>query len=78
MLAAEALKITAADLRRLKVIDEIIPEPFGGAHRDYEGAAAKLKEVVLRHLGELKAIPLERLLDERYQRFRRMGAFLEK
>jgi acetyl-CoA carboxylase carboxyl transferase subunit alpha len=62
----------------LKVIDEIIPEPFGGAHRDYEKAAAKVKEAVLRHLSELKTLPKERLLDERYQRFRRMGAFLEE
>ncbi len=76
-LAAEALKITAADLLRLQVIDEIIAEPFGGAHRDYGEAAAKVKEAVLRHLRELKGIPIKRLLDERYQRFRRMGAFLE-
>jgi acetyl-CoA carboxylase carboxyl transferase subunit alpha len=76
-LAAEALKITAADLLRLQVIDEIIPEPLGGAHRDYEEAAATVKETMLRHLRELKAIPMKRLLDERYQRFRRMGAFLE-
>jgi acetyl-CoA carboxylase carboxyl transferase subunit alpha len=77
-LAAEALKITAADLLRLQVIDEIIPEPFGGAHRDYEKAAVKVKEVVVRHLKELKEIPEERLLAERYQRFRRIGAFLEE
>jgi acetyl-CoA carboxylase carboxyl transferase subunit alpha len=77
-LAAEALKITAADLLRLQVIDEIIPEPFGGAHRGYGEAAAKVKEAVLRHLGKLKGIPIKRLLDERYQRFRNMGAFLEE
>jgi acetyl-CoA carboxylase carboxyl transferase subunit alpha len=77
-LAAEALKLTAADLLRLEVIDEIIPEPLGGAHRDYEATAAKVKEVVLRHLGELKKFPLPRLLDQRYKRFRRMGGFLEK
>jgi acetyl-CoA carboxylase carboxyl transferase subunit alpha len=61
----------------LKVIDEIIPEPFGAAHRNYGEAAAKVKEAVGRNLGELKEIPVERLLDDRYQRFRRMGAFLE-
>ncbi len=61
----------------MKVIDEIIPEPFGGAHRDYGEASAKVKEAVVRHLGKLKALPIKRLLDERYQRFRRMGAFLE-
>jgi acetyl-CoA carboxylase carboxyl transferase subunit alpha len=77
-LAAEALKITATDLLKLAIIDEIIPEPMGGAHRDYQEAAAHVKEAVLRHLRELKDIPEERLLSERYQRFRRMGAFLEK
>ncbi|OGP85569.1 MAG: acetyl-CoA carboxylase carboxyltransferase subunit alpha [Deltaproteobacteria bacterium RBG_16_54_11] len=77
-LAAEALKITAADLLNLEVIDEIIPEPFGGAHRDYEGAAATVKEAVVRHLRERKDVPVERLLAERYQRFRRMGSFLEE
>jgi acetyl-CoA carboxylase carboxyl transferase subunit alpha len=77
-LAAEALKITATDLLKLAIIDEIIPEPMGGAHRDYQEAAAHVKEAVLRHLRELKDIPEERLLSERYQRFRRMGPFLEK
>lgn len=76
-LAAEALKLTAADLLTLQVIDEVIPEPRGGAHRNYQEAAATVKETLLRHLGELKDVPGERLLSERYQRFRRMGAFLE-
>ena len=76
-LAAEALKLTAADLLTLQVIDEVIPEPMGGAHRDYEESAATVKEAVGRHLGELKDVPEEQLLVERYQRFRRMGAFLE-
>lgn len=76
-LAAEALKLTAADLLTLQVIDEVIPEPEGGAHRNYEEAAATVKEAVVRHLGELKDVPEEQLLSERYQRFRRMGAFLE-
>jgi len=76
-LAAEALKLTAEDLLTLQVIDEIIPEPRGGAHRNYQEAAATVKEAVARHFGELKDVPEERLLSERYQRFRRMGAFLE-
>lgn len=76
-LAAEALKLTAADLLQLKVINEVIPEPVGGAHRNYQEAAARVKKAVVRHLGELKDVPEERLLSERYQRFRRMGAFLE-
>jgi acetyl-CoA carboxylase carboxyl transferase subunit alpha len=77
-LAAEALKITAADLLKLGIIDEIIPEPMGGAHRDYHEAAATVKEAIVRHLRGLREIPEEQLLSDRYQRFRRMGAFAEK
>jgi acetyl-CoA carboxylase carboxyl transferase subunit alpha len=76
-LAAEAMKLTAADLLELKVIDEVIPEPVGGAHRDYHGAAATLKKAIVRHLTELQAVPEERLMSERYQRFRRIGTFVE-
>jgi acetyl-CoA carboxylase carboxyl transferase subunit alpha len=77
-LAAEAMKLTAADLLKLKVIDEVIPEPAGCAHRDYHEAAATLKKAIIRHLTELKDLPEEKLLSERYQRFRRMGAFVEE
>ncbi|UCC66792.1 MAG: acetyl-CoA carboxylase carboxyltransferase subunit alpha [Deltaproteobacteria bacterium] len=77
-LAAEALRLTASDLLKLGVIDEVIPEPLGGAHCDYQAAAAKLKEALLRHLEELRDVPEERLLPERYQKFRRMGAFMEE
>jgi acetyl-CoA carboxylase carboxyl transferase subunit alpha len=77
-LAAEALKMTAADLLRLGVIDEIIPEPIGGAHRDYHEVASHVKEAVARHLSALKEISEEKLLADRYKLFRRMGAFQEK
>jgi acetyl-CoA carboxylase carboxyl transferase subunit alpha len=77
-LAAEALKMTAADLLRLGVIDEIIPEPVGGAHRDYHEVAAHVKEAIVRHLAALKDVPEEKLLADRYKLFRRMGAFQEK
>lgn len=76
-LAAEAMKLTAADLLELEIIDEVIPEPVGGAHRDYHGAAATLKKAILRHLTELQTVPEERLVSERYQRFRRIGTFVE-
>ncbi len=76
-LAAEALKPTAKDLKALEVIDEIVPEPIGGAHRDHEAAAREVREAVARNLGELRDIPMERLLAERYDKFRRMGRFLE-
>ena len=77
-LAAEAMKLTAVDLLELEVIDEVIPEPVGGAHRDYHGAAATLKQAIVRHLTELQTVPEERLVSERYQRFRRMGTFVEE
>jgi acetyl-CoA carboxylase carboxyl transferase subunit alpha len=77
-LAAEVMKVTAADLLELAVIDEVIPEPAGGAHRDYYEAAATLKKAIARHLTELQGLPEEKLVTERYQRFRRMGAFVEK
>ncbi len=77
-LAAEALKLTASDILKLGVIDEIIPEPLGGAHCDYQGTMTKFKEAVSRHLGELRGVPEEKLLLERYNRFRQMGAFMEE
>ncbi len=75
--AAESLKLTAADLARLGVIDEIVKEPLGGAHRDPPGMAKRLKEVIERHLKELEKIEGEKLLSLRYQKFRRMGTFID-
>ncbi|HMK76011.1 MAG TPA: acetyl-CoA carboxylase carboxyltransferase subunit alpha [Thermodesulfobacteriota bacterium] len=75
--AAESLKLTAADLSRLGVIDEIVKEPLGGAHRDPEGMAQILKEVVERHLKELEKMSEEELLSLRYEKFRRMGTFID-
>jgi acetyl-CoA carboxylase carboxyl transferase subunit alpha len=73
--AAEALKLTAQDALRLGVIDEIIPEPVGGAHRDYEGAAANLADAIRRNLSDLEAMDMDTLLEMRYMKFRRMGQF---
>jgi acetyl-CoA carboxylase carboxyl transferase subunit alpha len=75
--AAESLKLTAPDLFRLGVIDEIIKEPLGGAHRDPKGMAETLKEVVDRHLRELEKKGIEELLNFRYEKFRRMGTFID-
>ena len=75
--AAESLKLTASDLSRLGVIDEIVKEPLGGAHRDPEGMAQILKEVVERHLKELERMKEEELLGLRYEKFRRMGTFID-
>ncbi len=71
--AAEALKITAADLLALKVTDAIIPEPLGGAHRHPEEAVTLVGDVIAQHLDELVRIPLDELLVQRYAKFRRMG-----
>ncbi len=76
-LAAEALKLTARDLFRLRVIDEIVPEPLGGAHRDPRQMGNILKMYLLRSLRELKQVPPEQLVEQRYQKFRRMGVFDE-
>jgi acetyl-CoA carboxylase carboxyl transferase subunit alpha len=75
--AANALKMTSKDLLRLGVIDAVISEPLGGAHRDHHLMANRLKLYLRGALRELSAKPLEQLLEERYRRFRRMGAFLE-
>jgi acetyl-CoA carboxylase carboxyl transferase subunit alpha len=75
--AAESLKLTAGDLSRLGVIDEIVKEPLGGAHRDPQGMAETLKGVVERHLSELEKMNEEELLSLRYEKFRRMGTFID-
>ena len=75
--AAEALRLTAQDLKELGVIDEIVPEPLGGAHRDHALAASILKEAIIRHLRELLELDREELLRRRYQKYRNMGVFLE-
>lgn len=76
--AAESLKLTAADLSRLGVIDEIVKEPLGGAHRDPPGMAKTLKEVIERHLKALEKIGEEELLSLRYKKFRGMGTFIDE
>jgi acetyl-CoA carboxylase carboxyl transferase subunit alpha len=74
-LAAEALRLTAKHLSRFGIIDDVIPEPLGGAHRDHREMATTLKTYLLRYLRELRAQPSEALLAARYQKFRRMGHF---
>jgi acetyl-CoA carboxylase carboxyl transferase subunit alpha len=74
-LAAQALKLTARDLFRLRVIDDIIPEPLGGAHRNHREMANTLKAYLQRYLRELKVNTGEELLENRYQKFRAMGVF---
>jgi acetyl-CoA carboxylase carboxyl transferase subunit alpha len=75
--AAEALKLTAKDILELEVIDEIVAEPPGGAHRDHATMAATLHEALSRNLSELKKLSPEVLVEERYQKFRKMSRFAE-
>jgi acetyl-CoA carboxylase carboxyl transferase subunit alpha len=75
--AAEALKLTAQDLLKLKVVDEIIPEPEGGAHRDYDLAAENLDKALRRNLQQISEMPIGELLKKRYQKFRQLGIFTE-
>lgn len=75
--AAESLRFTSADLSRLGVIDHVIDEPLGGAHRDHPQMAARIKLYLVKTLRELLAVPVDQLVDGRYEKFRRMGIFLE-
>ena len=73
--AAAALKLTARDLFEMGLIDEIVPEPMGGAHQNHAAAIANLKSAVSRQLDELTKIPHDELLAQRYKKFRRFGEF---
>lgn len=75
--AAEAMKVTAPDLLNLGVIDEIIKEPEGGAHRDYDASAKAVTEAILKHLRELVKIPTKKVLEQRMEKFSKMGAWVE-
>lgn len=75
--AAEALKITANDLLELELVDEVVPEPFGGAHNDIGTMADTLREVLVRNLEELQQIDPETRLKQRYEKYRRFGEFIE-
>ncbi len=76
--AAKALKLTAQDLLGLGVIDKIIPEPLGGAHRDLETTAENVRNAINQALEEFKEIPRREFPERRYQKFRKMGMFLTK
>jgi acetyl-CoA carboxylase carboxyl transferase subunit alpha len=75
--AARALKLTSGDLLRLKVVDEVIHEPLGGAHRDHRAMAATLKQSLVRAIQRLSVMPIPALLERRYEKFRRIGVYEE-
>ena len=68
------MKVDAPNLLKLKLIEGIIPEPVGGAHRDPRAAAASVKEAILTHVAELERVPTDLLLHQRYNRYRAIGA----
>lgn len=76
--AAVALKLHGEDLEKFGIVDEIIPEPQGGAHRGAEEVAANLKTAILKHLKKLTALSTDNLLDGRYKKYRDIGEFVEK
>ena len=76
--AAEALRLTAHDLKGFGVIDEILPEPAGGAHMDPAAMAETVADAIREHLKQLRRIKTDSLLARRYKKFRAMGAVLER
>jgi acetyl-CoA carboxylase carboxyl transferase subunit alpha len=76
-IAAAAMKITARDMLELKLVDDVVPEPDGGAHNNHERAGELLRQTLARHLAELKAMPVDRLLNARYDKFRHMGQYFQ-
>jgi acetyl-CoA carboxylase carboxyl transferase subunit alpha len=75
--AAEALKLTAQDLLKLEVVDEIVPEPEGGAHRDYDSVAENLGSALRGNLQHISKTPIDELVEKRYEKFRRLGIFTQ-
>jgi acetyl-CoA carboxylase carboxyl transferase subunit alpha len=75
--AAEALKLTAKDLLQFGLIDEVIPEPLGGAHQDPEAAGEALREALVRHLQQLRRFRPDKLLKRRAEKYAAMGVFAE-
>lgn len=75
--AAEAMRISAKELKKLDLVDELIPEPLGGAHHNYRLAADNLKAALLKLLAQLKTTPIDELLESRYQKYRNIGVFEE-
>jgi acetyl-CoA carboxylase carboxyl transferase subunit alpha len=77
-LAAQALRITAEDMIELGVVDEVISEPAGGAHLDYDTTAANLSTALQKHLSEVRAYPPGELTNIRYDKFRKMAQFFQE
>ena len=76
--AAEAMKLTSVELKDRQLVDEIVVEPLGGAHRDFDAVAAAARAALERHLDELVGIEIEDLLDRRYRRIQSFGRYSER
>ncbi|HKM16715.1 MAG: acetyl-CoA carboxylase carboxyltransferase subunit alpha [Firmicutes bacterium] len=76
--AAELLKLTSTDLLKFGIIDDVITEPIGGAHRDHEGTGRQVKAFLRRHLSEIRKISVDELVNQRLERFRKFGEFQAK
>ncbi|MFH1230721.1 MAG: acetyl-CoA carboxylase carboxyltransferase subunit alpha [Planctomycetota bacterium] len=76
--AAKVLKLTSYDLLTLGIVDEVIPEPLGGAHHDYKTTAENVKKSIINTLNNMQNIPIDTLVQQRYEKYRRIGQFLEK
>ena len=76
--AAEAMKLTSVELKQRQLVDEVIAEPLGGAHRDFDAAAEVIRSAIERHLDELTSVGIEDLLDRRYRRIQSFGRYLER
>ncbi|OHE89628.1 MAG: acetyl-CoA carboxylase carboxyltransferase subunit alpha [Verrucomicrobia bacterium RIFCSPLOWO2_12_FULL_64_8] len=76
--AAEALQLSAQHLERFKIVDEIVPEPLGGAHHNPQQATNAVKYALQKHLNDLRALPVADLLNQRYERYRRLGVYVEE
>jgi acetyl-CoA carboxylase carboxyl transferase subunit alpha len=75
--AAEALRLNAQNLGEYGIVEEVIPEPLGGAHNNPGQTVASVRDALRKHLADLQALPLETLLDQRYERYRHLGAYEE-
>ncbi len=78
MSAAEAMKLTSVELKHRQLVDEIVEEPLGGAHRDFDAVAEATRAALERHLDELVGIEIEDLLDRRYRRIQSFGRYSER
>ena len=77
-LAARVMKITSTELKQRNLVDEVLAEPLGGAHRDIDAISLTIQEAIQRHINELKSVDIQQVLDERYKKLRSYGVYIER